>query len=171
MCPAFGHTAKTCLCRVPDRRHTAKVVSLQWARSAHTAKAASLIPFQRPAGSHTTHATHTHTLLAPPRSPRPHAAALATAARCRHSSARRRRTPARSPAAACPHARRRSPARRRRAPAHPCRMPARSPAAARPHALKDHMLDDFHEAHFEGEHSEEEPEPTAKAYYDMLAAA
>ena len=33
------------------------------------------------------------------------------------------------------------------------------------------MLDDFHEAHFEGEHSEEEPEPTAKAYYGMLAAA
>jgi len=33
------------------------------------------------------------------------------------------------------------------------------------------MLDDFHEAHFEGERSEEEPEPTAKAYYDMLAAA
>ena len=28
-----------------------------------------------------------------------------------------------------------------------------------------------HLAHFEGEHSEEEPEPTAKAYYDMLAAA
>src|SRR6185295_20138572 len=33
------------------------------------------------------------------------------------------------------------------------------------------MLDDFHEAHFEGERREEEPEPTAKAYYDMLAAA
>src|SRR6185437_6007849 len=33
------------------------------------------------------------------------------------------------------------------------------------------MLDDFHEAHFEGEHREEEPEPTAKAYYTMLAAA
>ena len=33
------------------------------------------------------------------------------------------------------------------------------------------MLDHFHEAHFEGEHSEEELEPTAKAYYDMLAAA
>ena len=33
------------------------------------------------------------------------------------------------------------------------------------------MLDDFHEAHFEGEHREEEPEPTAKAYYDMLTAA
>ena len=33
------------------------------------------------------------------------------------------------------------------------------------------MLDDFHEAHFEGERSEEEPEPTAKAYYDMLGAA
>jgi len=36
------------------------------------------------------------------------------------------------------------------------------------------MLDDFHEAHFEcfeGECSEEEPEPTVKAYYDMLAAA
>ena len=33
------------------------------------------------------------------------------------------------------------------------------------------MLDDFHEAHFEGERREEEPEPTAKAYYDMLATA
>ena len=33
------------------------------------------------------------------------------------------------------------------------------------------MLDDFHEAHFEGERREEEPEPTTKAYYDMLAAA
>jgi hypothetical protein len=33
------------------------------------------------------------------------------------------------------------------------------------------MLDDFHEAHFEGERIEEEPEPTAKAYYDMLGAA
>jgi len=30
------------------------------------------------------------------------------------------------------------------------------------------MLDDFHEAHFEGERSEEEPEPTTKTYYDML---
>ena len=29
----------------------------------------------------------------------------------------------------------------------------------------------FHEAHFEGERREEEPEPTAKAYYDMLATA
>ena len=34
-----------------------------------------------------------------------------------------------------------------------------------------YMLDDFHEAHFEGERREEEPEPTAKAYYDMLTAA
>ena len=34
------------------------------------------------------------------------------------------------------------------------------------------MLDDFHEAHFdEGRREEEEPEATAKAYYDMLAAA
>ena len=33
------------------------------------------------------------------------------------------------------------------------------------------MLDDFHEAHFEGERREEEPEPTAKAYYDILAVA
>ena len=33
------------------------------------------------------------------------------------------------------------------------------------------MLDDFHEAHFERERREEEPEPTAKAYYDMLTAA
>ena len=33
------------------------------------------------------------------------------------------------------------------------------------------MLDDFHEAHFQEERREEEPEATAKAYYDMLAAA
>ena len=35
------------------------------------------------------------------------------------------------------------------------------------------MLDNFHEAHFdEGRREEEEePEATAKAYYDMLAAA
>jgi len=38
------------------------------------------------------------------------------------------------------------------------------------------MLDDFHEAHFgegcmEEEEDEEEPEATAKAYYDMLSAA
>ena len=34
------------------------------------------------------------------------------------------------------------------------------------------MLDDFHEAHFdEGRREEEESEATAKAYYDMLAAA
>jgi hypothetical protein len=33
------------------------------------------------------------------------------------------------------------------------------------------MLHDFHEAHFQGERPEEEPEPSAKAYYDMLAAA
>ena len=33
------------------------------------------------------------------------------------------------------------------------------------------MLDDFHDAHFEGERSEEEPEPTVRAYYDMLGAA
>ena len=32
------------------------------------------------------------------------------------------------------------------------------------------MLHDFHEAHFEGECREEELEPTAKAYYDMLTA-
>ena len=36
----------------------------------------------------------------------------------------------------------------------------------------ENMLDDFHEAHFdEGRWEEEEPEATAKAYYDMLAAA
>ena len=33
------------------------------------------------------------------------------------------------------------------------------------------MLHDFHEAHFDEERMEEEPEPTAKAYYDMLASA
>ena len=33
------------------------------------------------------------------------------------------------------------------------------------------MLDDFHEANFQAERPEEEPEPSAKAYYDMLAAA
>jgi hypothetical protein len=33
------------------------------------------------------------------------------------------------------------------------------------------MINDFHEAHFQGERPEEEPEPCAKAYYDMLAAA
>jgi hypothetical protein len=33
------------------------------------------------------------------------------------------------------------------------------------------MLDDFHEAHFQGERPEEEPKPSAKVYYDMLAAA
>ena len=33
------------------------------------------------------------------------------------------------------------------------------------------MLDDFHEAHFDEGQEEEEPEATAKAYYDMLAAA
>jgi hypothetical protein len=33
------------------------------------------------------------------------------------------------------------------------------------------MIDDFHEAHFQEESREEEPEPSAKAYYDMLAAA
>ena len=34
------------------------------------------------------------------------------------------------------------------------------------------MLDDFHEAHFdEGRREEEEPEATAKAYYDMLVVA
>jgi hypothetical protein len=33
------------------------------------------------------------------------------------------------------------------------------------------MIDDFHEAHFQGEPAEEEPKPSAKAYYDMLAAA
>ena len=33
------------------------------------------------------------------------------------------------------------------------------------------MLDDFHEAHFDEGCTEEEPEATAKAYYDMLAAA
>ena len=33
------------------------------------------------------------------------------------------------------------------------------------------MLDDFHEAHFDEGRREEEPEPTAKAYYDMLATA
>ena len=33
------------------------------------------------------------------------------------------------------------------------------------------MSDDFHETHFEGERREEEPEPIAKVYYDMLATA
>ena len=33
------------------------------------------------------------------------------------------------------------------------------------------MLDDYHEAHFGEGPQEEEPEPTAKAYYDMLTAA
>jgi hypothetical protein len=33
------------------------------------------------------------------------------------------------------------------------------------------MLDDFGEAHFGEGCMEEEPEPTAKAYYDMLFAA
>ena len=33
------------------------------------------------------------------------------------------------------------------------------------------MLDDFHEAHFDKGRMEEELEATAKAYYDMLAAA
>jgi hypothetical protein len=33
------------------------------------------------------------------------------------------------------------------------------------------MIDDFHEAHFREESLEEEPEPSAKAYYDMLAGA
>ena len=33
------------------------------------------------------------------------------------------------------------------------------------------MLDDFHEAHFDEGRREEEPEATAKAYYDMLSAA
>ena len=32
------------------------------------------------------------------------------------------------------------------------------------------MLNDYHEAHFE-EGRREEPEPTTKAYYDMLSAA
>jgi hypothetical protein len=32
------------------------------------------------------------------------------------------------------------------------------------------MIDDFHEAHFQGERPQEEPKPSAKAYYDMLAA-
>ena len=33
------------------------------------------------------------------------------------------------------------------------------------------MLDDFHEAHFDEGRTEEEPEATAKAYYDMLDVA
>jgi len=33
------------------------------------------------------------------------------------------------------------------------------------------MLDDYHQAHFNEEPREEEPEPTAKAYYDMSSAA
>jgi hypothetical protein len=33
------------------------------------------------------------------------------------------------------------------------------------------MIDDFHEAHFQGERLEEEPESSAKTYYDMLPAA
>ena len=33
------------------------------------------------------------------------------------------------------------------------------------------MLNDYHEAHFDEGRREEEPEPTTKAYYDMLTAA
>jgi hypothetical protein len=33
------------------------------------------------------------------------------------------------------------------------------------------MLNDFHEAHFLGGYAEDEPEPTAKAFYDMFDAA
>ena len=33
------------------------------------------------------------------------------------------------------------------------------------------MLDDFHEAHFDEGRREEEPEATAKTYYNMLAVA
>ena len=33
------------------------------------------------------------------------------------------------------------------------------------------MLNDYHEAHFDEGRREEEPEPTTKAYYDMLSAA
>ena len=33
------------------------------------------------------------------------------------------------------------------------------------------MLNDYHEAHFGEGCGEEEPEPSAKAYYDMLSAA
>ena len=33
------------------------------------------------------------------------------------------------------------------------------------------MLNDYHEAHFDEGRREEEPEATAKAYYDMLSAA
>ena len=33
------------------------------------------------------------------------------------------------------------------------------------------MVDDYHEAHFGGERAEEEPEPSANTYYDMLAEA
>ena len=33
------------------------------------------------------------------------------------------------------------------------------------------MLNDYHEAHFDEGRREEEPEATAKAYYDMMSAA
>ena len=33
-----------------------------------------------------------------------------------------------------------------------------------------YMLNDFHEAHFDEGRREEVPEPTIKAYYDMLSA-
>jgi hypothetical protein len=33
------------------------------------------------------------------------------------------------------------------------------------------MLDDYHEEHFRGERPLEEPELSAKVYYDMLAAS
>jgi hypothetical protein len=39
------------------------------------------------------------------------------------------------------------------------------------HVGVTYMIDDFHEAHFQGEPSKEEPEPSAKAYNDMLAIA
>ncbi|KAG2534177.1 hypothetical protein PVAP13_9NG032573 [Panicum virgatum] len=120
--PCSGHTAKTCLCRVPDRRHTTKVVSLPWARSAHTAKPASLIPFQRLPQTLTHHTRHTRTLLAPPRSrpPLPHASTLA----CRRSHARSPPHTGAPPPHARPHARpRRTPAR----------SPARRPRHPRPH--------------------------------------
>ena len=60
---------------------------MPWARSAYMAKPASLIPFQRLPQTLTHHTRHTRTLLEPPRSPRPHAAAALppAAAACQHA--------------------------------------------------------------------------------------
>ncbi|KAG2651600.1 hypothetical protein PVAP13_1NG291676 [Panicum virgatum] len=111
--PCPGHTAKTCLCRVPDRRHTTKVVSLSWARSAHTAS--------------DTHTPHTHSACA---------AALAPPVRRRRAPVRRCRTPACSPTAARPRAAARTPHGHTLAHAArpPASSPARRPRHPRPHA-------------------------------------